>query len=77
MYDGRSGKNIESITDASFRLARVVNGYQPVHCLPDGQIAWRRNFYFPASMLPHDRFYAFGRSVGDYDGACLMFERGD
>jgi hypothetical protein len=33
------------------------------------------NFYFPAGMMPDDRFYAFGRSVRDYDGACLMFER--
>jgi hypothetical protein len=34
------------------------------------------NFYFPAGTLPDDRFYAFGRSVRGYDGACLMFERG-
>ena len=33
------------------------------------------NFYFPAGIMPDDRFYAFGRSVRDYDGACLMFER--
>lgn len=33
------------------------------------------NFYFPAGPMPDDRFYAFGRSVRDYDGACLMFER--
>ncbi len=35
------------------------------------------NFYFPAGTMPDDRFYAFGRSVRDYDGACLMFERSD
>ena len=33
------------------------------------------SFYFPAGRLPDDRFYAFGRSVRRYDGACLMFER--
>jgi hypothetical protein len=33
------------------------------------------NFYFPGGTMPDDRFYAFGRSVRDYDGACLMFER--
>ena len=32
----------------SFRLARVVKGYQPVHCLPDGLIAWRRNTLYRA-----------------------------
>jgi len=33
----------------SFRLTRVVNGYQPVHCLPDGDvIAWRRNTLYRA-----------------------------
>jgi hypothetical protein len=35
------------------------------------------NFYFPGGPMPDDRFYAFGRSVRDYDGACLMFERSD
>lgn len=35
------------------------------------------NFYFPAGTMPDDRFYAFGRSVRDYDGTCLMFERSD
>jgi len=33
------------------------------------------NFYFPSGVMPNDRFYAFGRSVRDYDGVCLMFER--
>jgi hypothetical protein len=35
------------------------------------------NFYFATGQMPDDRFYAFGRSVRDYDGACLMFERRD
>lgn len=26
----------------TFRLAKVVRGYQPVHCLSDGLISWRR-----------------------------------
>ena len=34
----------------SFRLARVVNGYQPVHCLPDGLIAWRGNMLYRADF---------------------------
>jgi hypothetical protein len=38
----------------SFRLARVVRGYQPVHCLPEGVIAWRRNTLYRAdSDLEH------------------------
>jgi hypothetical protein len=50
MYDGRSGRTIEAATDASFRLARVVAGYQPVHCLPDAVIAWRRNRLYRADL---------------------------
>lgn len=50
MYDGRSGKGSKSATDASFRLARVVNGYQPVHCLADGLIVWRRNLLYRADL---------------------------
>ena len=54
MYDGRSGKIIESATDVGFRLARVVKGYQPVHCLADRLIAWRRNrLYFADLELRH------------------------
>ena len=34
----------------SFRLARVVKGYQPVHCLPDELIAWRRNTLYRADL---------------------------
>jgi hypothetical protein len=48
MYDGRSRPPVEATTDVSFRLAKVVNGYQPVHCLPDGLIAWRRNRLYRA-----------------------------
>ena len=50
MYDGRSEKPIEATADVSFRLARVVKGYQPVHCLPDGLIAWRRNTLYHADL---------------------------
>jgi hypothetical protein len=50
MYDGRSETAIEAATDVSFRLARVVDGYQPVHCLPDGVIAWRRNTLYRADL---------------------------
>ena len=50
MYDGLSGRIIEAATDASFRLARVVRGYQPVHCLSDGLIAWRGNTLFRADL---------------------------
>jgi hypothetical protein len=50
MYDGRSGRNIEAVADASFRLTRVVRGYQPVYCLPDALIAWRRNTLFRADL---------------------------
>ena len=48
MYDGRSQPLVEATADASFRLAKVVKGYQPVHCLPDGLIAWRRNTLYRA-----------------------------
>ncbi len=50
MYDGRSGKTSKSVTDANFRLARVVNGYQPVHCLANGIILWRRNLLYLADL---------------------------
>lgn len=54
MYDGRSGRTIEPVADAGFRLASLVEGYQPVHCLPDGLIAWRRNtLYFADLKLRH------------------------
>ena len=48
MYDGRSGRIIEAAAGASFRLARVVAGYQPVHCVPGGLIAWRGNTLYRA-----------------------------
>lgn len=44
--------------------------------LPFG-IAQFATFYFPAGPMPVDRFFAFGRSVKEYDSACLMFERLD
>ena len=50
MYDGRSRTLVEATTDSSFRLARVVKGYQPVHCLADGLIAWRRNRLYRADL---------------------------
>ena len=50
MYDGRSEKPVEAAAVASFRLARVVKSYQPVHCLADGLIAWRGNTLYRADL---------------------------
>ncbi len=39
------------------------------------RLAQFATFSFPGGTMPADRFYAFGRAVRKYDGACLMFER--
>lgn len=39
------------------------------------RLAQFASFSFPGGEMPADRFYAFGRAVRGYDGACLVFER--
>jgi len=34
----------------SFRLSRTVKGFQPVHCLSDSLITWRRNTLYRADF---------------------------
>ena len=61
-----------------------------IHVIEDGQLStafsaqmdgWPlrlaqfASFSFPGGEMPADRFYAFGRGVRGYDGACLVFER--
>jgi hypothetical protein len=86
-----SGNTVRAITTRQPGPAFIGDSAH-IHVIEDGKLetvlsapkdAWPLtlgqfpNFYFPAGPMPDNHFYAFGRSVREYDGACLMFERTD